>query len=59
MAALEAVNAQVEGKTERQKNPHTRHSLAWAASIIARLGGWPFDKLRRLPLLPAPRFHHL
>ncbi len=58
-AALEAVNAQVEGKTEKQKNPHTRRGLAWAAWIIARLGGWPFDKLRRLLLLPAARSHHL
>ena len=40
MAALEAVNAQVEGRTEKQKNPHTRRGLAWAAWIIARLGGW-------------------
>jgi hypothetical protein len=59
MAALEAVNAQVEGRTEKQKNPHIRHGLAWAAWIIARLGGWPFDKLRRLSLLPAARSHHL
>ena len=59
MAALEAVNAQVEGKTGKQKNPHTRHGLAWAAWIIARLGGWPFDTLRRLLLLPAARSHHL
>ncbi len=58
-AALEAVNAQVEGKTEKQKNPHTRRGRAWAAWIIARLGGWPFDKLRRLLLLPAARSHHL
>ncbi len=59
MAALEAVNAQVEGKTGKQKNPHTRRGRAWAAWIIARLGGWPFDKLRRLLLLPAARSHHL
>ena len=59
MAALEAINAQVEGKTEKQKNPHTRYGLAWAAWIIARLGGWPFDTLRRLLLLPAARSHHL
>jgi hypothetical protein len=58
-AALEAVNAPVEGRTEKQKNPHTRHRLAWAAWIIARLGGWPFDKLRRRSLLPAARSHHL
>jgi len=37
---LEALNAQIEGKTALQKNPHPKHSLAWAAWIIARLGGW-------------------
>ena len=38
--ALHALNAQSEGKTALQKNPHPEHSLAWAAWIIARLGGW-------------------
>ena len=37
---LRAVNASVEGKTERQKNPHNPGSLAYAAWICARLGGW-------------------
>ena len=49
MAALEAVNPQVEGKTEKQKNPHTRHGLAWAAWIIARLGGWDGYRSSRPP----------
>jgi hypothetical protein len=49
MAALEAVNAQVEGRTEKQKNPHIRHSLAWAAWIIARLGGWDSYRSSRPP----------
>ncbi len=30
----------LEGKTERQKNPHPRGSLAYAAWVCARLGGW-------------------
>jgi hypothetical protein len=37
---LEAISAQLEGKTERQKNPHPRGSLAFAAWVIGRLGGW-------------------
>ena len=38
--ALEAVNAALEGKTARQKNPHPKGSLAFAAWVFARLGGW-------------------
>lgn len=38
--ALDALNARTEGKTALQKNPHPRHSLAWAGWIIARRGGW-------------------
>jgi len=38
--ALEAVCADLEGRTERQKNPHPRGSLAYAAWVCARLGGW-------------------
>jgi hypothetical protein len=39
-AALEAVSARLEGKTARQKNPHPKASLAFAAWVCARLGGW-------------------
>ncbi len=38
--ALEAVSANLEGKTTRQKNPHPKGSLAFAAWVFARLGGW-------------------
>lgn len=38
--ALEAVSASLEGKTARQKNPHPPGSLAYAAWVFARLGGW-------------------
>jgi len=38
--ALEAVSANLEGKTARQKNPHPKGSLAFAAWVLARLGGW-------------------
>jgi hypothetical protein len=37
---LEALSTQLEGKTARQKNPHRRGSLAFAAWVIGRLGGW-------------------
>ena len=39
-AALEAVSATMEGQTAKQRNPHPRGSLAFAAWVCARLGGW-------------------
>lgn len=53
---LEAVSAKLEGKTARQRNPHPRGSLAFAAWVIARLGGWtgyygkPGPKVMRIGL---------
>ena len=37
---LETLQSSLEGKTAKQKNPHLKHSIAWLAWIIARLGGW-------------------
>ena len=37
---LLALLKKVEGKTQKQQNPHPKDNLAWAAWIIARLGGW-------------------
>ncbi|HJQ18121.1 MAG TPA: IS4 family transposase [Allosphingosinicella sp.] len=37
---LEAISARLEGKTNKQKNPHPKRSLAFAAWVIGRLGGW-------------------
>jgi hypothetical protein len=37
---IEALSAQLEGATARQKNPHPKGTLAFAAWVIARLGGW-------------------
>jgi len=37
---LAAYCAKLEGKTARQKNPHPAGSLAYAAWVCARLGGW-------------------
>ena len=39
-AASEVACKQLEGKTARQKNPHPKGSLAYAAWVCARLGGW-------------------
>ena len=53
---LEALSSQLEGATEKQKNPHPKRSLAFAAWVIARLGGWtayygkPGPKVMRLGL---------
>ena len=40
IAVLEHLNAEVQGRTALQKNPHPMHSLGWATWIIAKLGGW-------------------
>lgn len=40
MQALHALLPTLEGKTLKQKNPHSLGSVAWASWIIARLGGW-------------------
>jgi hypothetical protein len=37
---LQTLNTELEGQTKLQKNPHPKQSLAWAAWIIGRLGGW-------------------
>jgi hypothetical protein len=37
---LDAFCTKLEGKTARQKNPHPKGSLAYAAWVCARLGGW-------------------
>jgi len=40
IAVLDAINKSLQGKTKLQNNPHRQRTLAWAAWIIARLGGW-------------------
>ncbi len=40
IAPIATIAGSLEGKTERQKNPHREGSLAWLAWITARLGGW-------------------
>jgi len=38
--AAAVLSDDLEGSTERQKNPHAKGSLAWLAWIVARFGGW-------------------
>jgi len=53
---LEALSAKLEGKTQRQKNPHPKGTLAYATWVIARLGSWdgyygkPGPKVMRIGL---------
>jgi Transposase DDE domain len=37
---IAAISASLEGRTARQRNPHAPGSLAHAAWVCARLGGW-------------------
>lgn len=37
---LAILNARLQGRIQRQKNPHPIHTLAGAAWVIAKLGGW-------------------
>lgn len=40
VATLAAFNRNLETQSKRLRNPHPPDSLAWAAWIIGRLGGW-------------------
>jgi len=40
LQVLDALQARLQGRTEKQKNPHQHGTLAWAGWSIARLGGW-------------------
>ncbi len=46
---LEQISPTVNGRTAQQRNPHPNASLAWAAWIIARLGGWSGYQSQRPP----------
>ena len=48
--ALAAMQPTLEGATEKQRNPYSPQSLAWAVWLIARLGGWkPVDLAKKPP----------
>ena len=40
IACLRVLNQKYQGNTLKQKNPHPPDRLAWAAWVIARMGGW-------------------
>jgi len=48
-ACMTLLNKQVEGKTEKLRNPHSQHNLAFGAWVIARLAGWSGYKSQRPP----------
>lgn len=47
--ALSKINQSLKGSTIKQSNPHAENSLAWAAWVIARLGGWKGYQSQRPP----------
>lgn len=46
---INALNKKLSGKTEKSKNPHPPETLAFAAWVIARLGGWKGYQNRKPP----------
>ena len=46
---LQTMNEQLEGETEKLKNPSKPNTLKWATWIIARLGGWKGYTSQRKP----------
>lgn len=46
---LQKLQDKLSGKTEKITNPHPINSLAWAAWLIARLGGWKGYQNKRPP----------
>ena len=46
---LDQLNGKLQGNTVKQQNPHHNDTLAYAAWIIARLGGWKGYASQRPP----------
>ncbi|CAM4425545.1 IS4 family transposase [Deinococcus marmoris] len=40
LACMDSICPILEGRTDKQRNPHPHHSVAWAIWILARLGRW-------------------
>lgn len=49
---IESLSPTLEGKTDVQKNPNPKSSLAFAAWVVARLGGWKGYSKSERPLGP-------
>jgi hypothetical protein len=48
-AIITRLSPQLEGNTEKLKNPHPKQSMAFAAWVVARLGGWSGYTSQRPP----------
>lgn len=48
-SVLKELNDELSGRTEKQSNPHAPDSLAFAAWVIARVGGWKGYASQRPP----------
>jgi len=48
-AFIQAINSRLEGNTQKLKNPHPAESMAFAAWVVARLGGWSGYTSQRPP----------
>lgn len=49
VAVINQINTQLEGNTDKLKNPHPPDSMAFAAWVVARLGGWSGYSSQRPP----------
>ena len=49
LRVLHVLNAELQGKTLKQQNPHPPDQLSWGSWIIARLGGWSGYPSQRAP----------
>ena len=46
---LQMINHQLQGATDKLKNPNNEHTLRWATWVIARIGGWKGYQSQRKP----------
>jgi len=49
VAFIEALQKRLQGRTEKQRNPHPAGTLGYASWTMARLGGWSGYASERLP----------